>query len=64
MKYSYDRTDRVAASPRVHVEKEVILNLKDIGSLAIRERPLKDLIRNLENVLAKLKKHEGDVFVK
>jgi hypothetical protein len=73
-KYSYDR--RTAAADRLYIEGDVLLrffgvkkdgkpDLKNsLGSLAARDdRPLKDFIRNLENLVDKLKKHTGDVFL-
>jgi hypothetical protein len=74
-KYSYDR--RTAAADRLYVEGDVLLRFfsvsekdgkpdmkNNLGSLAVRDdRPLKDFIRNLENLVAQLKKHTGDVFL-
>lgn len=72
-KYSYDRT---AAGDRLYIEGDVLLRFfavkkdgkpdlkNNLGSLAARDdRPLKDFIRNLENLVDKLKKHTGDVFL-
>ena len=76
--YSYDRTSKTAAEPKLYgggySGQSLVFSYYDLMGDAVRSPvadltwkdglPLKDFVQDLEKVHAKLKRMDGDVFVK